>query len=265
MDTFSGTHFDTVAAGGAFVVVNDSVIVYHVNCVVRADLFTLTTADTAVFADADSFFGVEMAGANDFYSLVIVKHTDEVVRTGFFAHAAAGAFLSVDDSNPVNDVNGLKLTSLDTVAKTQTAGSTLFFAVIKHVGGSAGHGPGVDVFILDGSTFAVTADGGFSFCYVLKGGTHDLTDLAGNLVAAGDAEIGFGTVFYDGVCVGFTAGIAAGAAVGVRQAVLDVVYALILFDGKHLRKNRKQNTRYQSERHKKQNGQNIFHGRISPI
>ena len=79
MDTFSGTHFDTVAAGGAFVVVNDSVIVYHVNCVVRADLFTLTTADTAVFADADSFFGVEMAGANDFYSLVIVKHTDEDV------------------------------------------------------------------------------------------------------------------------------------------------------------------------------------------
>ena len=72
MDTFSGTDFDTFAAGGAFVVVNDSVVVYHVNCVVRADLFALTAADTAVFADTDSFFGVEVAGADDFHSLCLL-------------------------------------------------------------------------------------------------------------------------------------------------------------------------------------------------
>lgn len=265
MDTFPGTDFDTFTAGGAFVVVNDSVVIDHVDCVVWADLFALAAADTTVFTDADSFFGVEVAGADDFHSLILVEHADEVVRAGFFAHATAGTFFPVNNGYPIDDVDGLKLTGLYAVAKSQTTGSALFFAVIEHVRGSAGHSTGVDILILYSSAFAVAADGGFSFCYILEGGSHDLADLAGDFVAAGDTEIGLSTVFNDGVGISLTAGIAAGAAVGVGQAVLDVINALVLLDGKDLRKNRKQNTRHKSERHKKQNGQNIFHGRISPI
>ena len=265
MDTLSGADFDTFTAGRAFVMVDDGMIVDHVNRVVRADLFALAAADAAIFAYPDGFLGIEVTGTDHFDRLIFVKDADEIVGTGFLTHAAAGAFFPVDNGHAVDDVDCFKLTGFDAVSQSQTAGSTLFFAVVEHIGGSAGHGAGIDVFIFDSAAFSVTADSGFFLRYILEGGYHDLADLAGDFVASRNTEVCLGAVFDDGVGIGLTAGVAAGAAVGVWQIVLDVIYALVLFHGENLRENRKQNTRHQTERHKKQYGQNIFHGQISPI
>lgn len=118
VDAFSWTDRDAFAAGGTLVVVDDGVVVDHMNRVVRTGLFAFPAADAAVFTDANSLLGVEVAGANDFHPLVFSEYADEAVGTGRLAHAAAGAFFPVDDGHPVDNVDCLKFTGLDAVAQS---------------------------------------------------------------------------------------------------------------------------------------------------
>ena len=58
MNAVGGTALDTGAAVGALAVVDDSVEILHMNCVVFTGLFALFAADTAGFAGCHGSFAV---------------------------------------------------------------------------------------------------------------------------------------------------------------------------------------------------------------
>ena len=117
VDALTGADFDAFTTGSTFVVVDDRVVIDHVNRIMGTDFFAFAAANTAVFAYADGFLGVEVAGTDHFNRLTFVKDADEIIGTGFLTHAAAGAFLPVDDGYAVDDVDCFKLTGFDAVSQ----------------------------------------------------------------------------------------------------------------------------------------------------
>ena len=258
-DAAPGAEGDALAAAGAKTVVDDGVIVYHLDGAGFTAPLALAAADAAVFAHLDGFFGVKVTGTDDLHRTGGVKDLDQVVGTGLGASAAAGALLPVHHGHAVFNMEGVKLADGHAVPQSETAGGAGFLAIVEHVGGGAGQRAPVIVLVGDGAADTVAADGGLQHGHLPYFHAHDSADALGSGGTAGDTGGEGGAIFHHGLGVGVAACIAAGAAVGAGKGLPDLGNPLILLHGKDQGEHRQEHACQQCQQGKEQNGDENLH------
>lgn len=125
-DCLCRTSVSTFAAGSAFIIIDNSVIVCNMDSVMLAGLFALFTAYAAVFADAACYLA-DICGAAAYVDfLVNVTKNDDMVGTCLCTDSAADTFRLVNSCKTVLDDDSVLRTNLCAVTETETAVSTYF-------------------------------------------------------------------------------------------------------------------------------------------
>ena len=94
------------------VLVHGSEIIYDVNCIKWTILLAETAGNAADRAGILNGFTFKMVLACNDVLLLVWNEVDDVLRTSLNAGATGNTLLLINNSNAVNDVDGIKLTSL---------------------------------------------------------------------------------------------------------------------------------------------------------
>lgn len=111
----------TLSAGCTNAVINDSMVVFNMDSIVLAGLFTLFTADTAVFADASCDFSYIGRAAAYIDFLVNITQNDKMVGTCLCTDTAADTLGLIDPCKTVLNDDSVLRTDLCTVAEAETS------------------------------------------------------------------------------------------------------------------------------------------------
>ena len=146
------------------------------------------------------------------------RHLDDAARAGFDALAAAGALIGVDHRQPVvGDDDGAERTDIAARAEAETAVGAELVAAAYELGGAAVE----DAFVVRLAFRRLVAASAEDDRHVLGDvtdlHTEDLSDTGSGLLPAGRAVRDVCLTLDHGVGEAGAAGVATGAAIGVRQ------------------------------------------------
>lgn len=141
LDQFQASHrtsLYTGSASGTLCVIHMCKIVCHGNCLGRAALLALHTADASVGALFPNHCTLLLIGAGHCSHFLLRKDLDQMIRAGSHAHTAGNTLLSVDMGDALLNADGIIFTNLLTIPTAQATVSTCIRASVKHFGGSTG-------------------------------------------------------------------------------------------------------------------------------
>lgn len=226
----------TVAALYAFANVNASEVVLNSNCVCRAFLLALHAADTAGFTNLHQLCALVHAAACDHDGLIIRNKLNKLLGAYINATATANALLAVSLCNTVNDAHCAELTSIDTVAETDTCETTIHVALAAEQHSCLAVLGSLVVEALGSNAFSA---GARNKCYQLYstvcGDAHDLADLLCSSGAGSNTLVYRGFACCNSSSIAITAGESAAAAVCAGEAFTDCRLLGIYFDIEYLR------------------------------
>ncbi len=254
MNTLHGTNIVTSSAARTLIIINCGEIILYLDCSLGTGLLTLHTADASVGAGLTGNSTLVVAGALNDNSGGIVNDVDNVVGTGLGTEAAADTLLGIDLSDALLwiDGNGISGTNCHTVtvAKAGIGAKTVarIIEVCRHAGLDAVVSE-LSVLGLAGSVAGYVSN---LLNNVAGSKAHNLTDLLGNTVTAGDTKAGVVTLALSkSLRIAVTARIAAGTAICTGETVTDSNNLLILLNGeegscygKNDRTNKSNNSKY---------------------
>ena len=180
-----------MAAADALVIVDRGHEVLDLDGFCRALALALHAADAADVADFARDGALVLIAAADEHSLLIRHLLDDFLRAGISAGHAADALVAVDLGNAVDDVHRAELAGSGAVAEADAGEAALLVALAAEQHGSlAILGPFV-VEALDGDALRAGARHERDHLLLRAGGdAHDLSDLVGSFLAAGDTAVG---------------------------------------------------------------------------
>lgn len=180
------------------------------------------TADTTVFAFLANNCALFVIGTGNNRFFRKRNDGNQFVGASLYAHAAGSAFSCINVGNAVFHADCIVLAGLCTVAAAKAAGGAGALAAVKHFCGCTGFKTVVNLFLCIVKAIAVAMNKGCHGFAFENLNAHNVRNRFCNGSAAGAAKVSRnGRILGDGLCIGVTAGISAGTAVGAGKAVAD--------------------------------------------
>ena len=133
VDYLCGSNLRAERAVGTLGVIDDGVVVLHMDGIEFAALFAQLAGDATNAADVLRYAAF-INGATAYHDTHIVgNNLDEKVRTNLGTGTATHTFLTIHHCDAVFDIDCTVVTDLDTIAKTQTGFFTGASASVKQL------------------------------------------------------------------------------------------------------------------------------------
>jgi len=254
MNTLNGTYVMTSTAAGTLIIIDNRKIILDLDSSHRTGLLALHTTDTTIVASLTGHGTLIVAGALNYNASALSKHMNNAIGTGLCTKATADTLNGIDLCYTIflADVNSILGTNRYAVAVSKAGIGTRGVAGIIKLCSLTGLNAVVNVLSVLRLAMAVTGNVCNRNGNITGIKAKDLTNLSGNVSAAGDTKAGIvALALTKSLCVSVTSGISAGTAVSAGKTVTNSNYLFIFLyckegcsKGKNYRTNKCYNTKY---------------------